>query len=181
MDGALSPNSTWPLQLIPLQIRVGEPIRIQLNCTAEPVAGNGKLAIKPMGAVSMSKPPEAFSLAKRIRSFRYALQGLGFALASQHNFRIQLVAAVAAIVLGVVWRVSADDWRWLVIAIVMVLAAELVNTAFEHLCDVVQPELHASVKAAKDVAAGAVLVVAIGAAVIGALVFWPYLVNQFRQ
>ena len=103
------------------------------------------------------------------------------ALASQHNFRIQLVAAVAAIVLGVAWRVSADDWRWLVIAIVMVLAAELVNTAFEHLCDVVQPELHASVKAAKDVAAGAVLVVAIGAAVIGALVFWPYLVNQFRQ
>ncbi len=57
--------------------------------------------------------------------------------------------------------------------------SELVNTAFEHLCDVVQPELHASVKAAKDVAAGAVLVASIGAAVIGVLVFWPYVSSQF--
>ncbi len=80
--------------------------------------------------------------------------------------------------LGVLWRVSADDWRWLVVAITLVLVAELLNTAFEHLCDVVQPELHASVKAAKDVAAGAVLVASIGAAVIGALIFWPYLANQ---
>ena len=67
-----------------------------------------------------------------------------------------------------------DDWRWVVLAIVIVLATELLNTAFEHLCDVVQPELHASVKAAKDVAAGAVLVTSIGAAVIGAMVFWPH-------
>ncbi len=81
--------------------------------------------------------------------------------------------------LGLLWRVSADDWRWLVLAIAIVLAAELVNTAFEHLCDVVQPELHASVKAAKDVAAGAVLVASIGAAVIGVLVFWPYVSSQF--
>jgi diacylglycerol kinase (ATP) len=69
----------------------------------------------------------------------------------QHNFRIQLVAAIATVG-RLLWRVSADDWRWLVLAIAIVLAAELVNTAFEHLCDVVQPELHASVKAAKDVA-----------------------------
>ena len=65
--------------------------------------------------------------------------------------------------------------KYEVIAIAMVLTAELVNTAFEHLCDVVQPELHASVKAAKDVAAGAVLVTSIAAAVIGVMVFWPYL------
>ena len=128
----------------------------------------------------MSKPPEAFSVTKRIRSFRYALQGLGFALASQHNFRIQLVAASMTAGLGCLWGVSADDWRWLVAAIAIVLGAELVNTAFEHLCDVVQPELHASVKAAKDVAAGAVLVVSIGAAIIGVMVFWPYIVHQFR-
>ena len=82
--------------------------------------------------------------------------------------------------LGFLWGVSAEDWRWLAVAIVIVLAAELVNTAFEHLCDVVQPELHASVKAAKDVAAGAVLVVSIGAAIIGVLVFQPYIVHQFQ-
>ena len=128
----------------------------------------------------MSKPPEACSVTKRIRSFRYAMQGLGFALASQHNFRIQLVAASMTAGLGFLWGVSAEGWRWLVAAIAIVLGAELVNTAFEHLCDVVQPELHASVKAAKDVAAGAVLVVSIGAAIIGVMVFWPYIVHQFR-
>lgn len=115
----------------------------------------------------------------RIRSFGYALQGLLFALKTQANLRIHLVAAMAVIGLGLFWGVSGDDWRWLAVAIALVLAAELMNTAFEHLCNVVQPELHASVKAAKDVAAGAVLVTAIAAAIIGVLVFWPYIFRQF--
>lgn len=92
----------------------------------------------------MKKPREAFSFGSRIESVRHALQGLRFTLVTQHNFRIQLVAAMVTVGLGLLWRVSADDWRWLVLAIAIVLAAELVNTAFEHLCDVVQPELHAS-------------------------------------
>ena len=116
-----------------------------------------------------------FSLSDRMKSVGYALQGLRFALATQANFRIQVVAAIACIALGLALRLSADDWLWAILAIAMVLTAELVNTAFEHLCDVVRPELHASVKAAKDVAAGAVLVTSIAAAVIGAMVFWPYL------
>jgi len=57
----------------------------------------------------------------------------------------------------------------------MVLAAEGFNTAIEYVCDLVSPDYHASVEKAKDVAAGAVLVCAIGAALIGALTFWPYL------
>ncbi len=126
----------------------------------------------------MPKPGDTFSLRSRVMSFRYAIQGLRFALVTQHNFRIHLVAAMAAIGLGVLWQISADDWRWLVVAIAIVLAAELINTSFEHLCDVVQPELHASVKTAKDVAAGAVLVVSIAAAVIGEMVFWPYVAAQ---
>lgn len=126
----------------------------------------------------MAKAGKQFSFRDRVMSFRYALQGLLFAMATQHNFRIHLVAGMTAIGFGVVWRISGDDWRWLVVAIALVLASELVNTAFEHLCDVVQPELHASVKAAKDVAAGAVLVVSLAAAVIGVMVFWPYIVAQ---
>lgn len=122
----------------------------------------------------MAKPNEPFTLRSRMLSFRYALQGLRFALITQHNFRIHLVAAMAAVGLGFFWRISADDWRWVVMAIAIVLAAELVNTSFEHLCDVVQPELHASVRVAKDVAAGAVLICSIASAVIGVMVFWPY-------
>ena len=72
-------------------------------------------------------------------------------------------------------RVSPADWRWLIIAIVLVWFAELMNTAFEYLCDVISPEFHISVKRAKDIAAGAVLVCALGAALIGLSVFWSYL------
>lgn len=122
----------------------------------------------------MAMPDEPFTLRSRLLSCRYAFQGLKFALVTQHNFRIHLVAAIAAIGLGFFWRISGDDWRWIVVAIAIVMAAELVNTSFEHLCDVVQPELHASVRVAKDVAAGAVLVCSIASAVIGVMVFWPY-------
>jgi diacylglycerol kinase (ATP) len=119
-----------------------------------------------------------FSIRSRIQSFRYALQGLLYALVTQHNFRIHVVATFAVVGLGLWWGISANDWRWIVVAIAIVLSAELINTAFEHLCDVVQPELHASVKAAKDVAAGAVLVCSLASAIIGAMVFWPYLARQ---
>lgn len=71
--------------------------------------------------------------------------------------------------------VSAADWCWLVIAMVAVWSAECFNTALEALADALSPEIHPLVKKAKDAAAGAVLVAAIGAAVIGLLVFWPYL------
>lgn len=116
-----------------------------------------------------------FSLAKRIASFGHAFRGLAFMLKSQHNAWIHLAATAAVIAAGVWIGLTADDWRWIIIAIGFVWVAEIVNTAFEHLCDVVQPEFHVSVKAAKDVAAGAVLVAAFVAAIIGVLVFLPYL------
>lgn len=116
-----------------------------------------------------------FSIAKRASSFGYALRGLGFVLRTQHNAWIHLAITAAVIAAGLWLQIAAQDWRWIVLAIGFVWVAEIVNTAFEHLCDVVQPEFHASVKAAKDVAAGAVLMAAIVAAIIGALVFLPYL------
>lgn len=116
-----------------------------------------------------------FSLTKRIASFGHAFRGLGFMLKTQHNAWIHLVATIVVVAGGVALNISASDWRWIVLAIGLVWVTEIVNTAFEHLCNVVQPEFHVSVKAAKDVAAGAVLVAAITAAIIGALVFWPYL------
>lgn len=115
-----------------------------------------------------------FRLGDRIRSFGYAFRGLGFMLKTQQNAWIHLAATAIVIAAGVWVRLSFHDWRWIVLAIGLVWMAELVNTAFEHLCDAVQPEFHASVKTAKDVAAGAVLVAAFAAALIGLLVFLPY-------
>lgn len=116
-----------------------------------------------------------FNLGARIRSFGFAFRGLGFMLRTQHNAWIHMAITVAVIAAGLWVKLSFYDWRWIVFAIGFVWVAEIVNTAFEHLCDVVQPEFHVSVKAAKDVAAGAVLVAACVAALIGLLVFLPYL------
>jgi diacylglycerol kinase (ATP) len=112
-----------------------------------------------------------FSLRLRLKSFTYALAGLAFMLRSQHNAWIHLAITIAVIVMGLAFEVSVSDWRWLIVAIVMVWIAETTNTAFEHLCDLVSPEFHPSVKMAKDIAAGAVLIASIGAALIGLSVF----------
>lgn len=114
-------------------------------------------------------------IVQRIASLRYAFAGFAFALRTQHNAWIHFSLTIAVCLLAVVLRVSAEDWRWLVVAIVLVWLAELVNTAFEYLCDLVSPGYDERVRRAKDIAAGAVLVCALGAATIGSLVFWPYL------
>jgi diacylglycerol kinase (ATP) len=114
---------------------------------------------------------------KRLESFTYAIAGLRHVLKTQHNMWIHLAIAIAVVLAGFILHVKATDWCWLIIAITLVLFSEIVNSAFEYLCDVVQPEHHASVQNAKDIAAAAVLVTATGAAIIGALVFWPYFSN----
>lgn len=123
----------------------------------------------------MAKKQGPFSIGSRIRSFGYALRGLCFMLKTQHNTWIHLAATIVVVAAGFWLGIAPGDWRWIILAIALVWVAEIVNTAFEHLCDVVQPEFHASVRTAKDVAAGAVLVAAIAAVIIGVLVFLPYL------
>lgn len=120
---------------------------------------------------------EPFSIGARLRSVGFALEGLWLMLRTQHNAWVHLSATIAVCAAGLVLGISNADWRWLVVAIVMVWIAEALNTAFEHLCDVVSPEFHLSVKSSKDIAAGAVLLCAAGATVIGAMVFVPYLMR----
>ncbi|MBL8535832.1 MAG: diacylglycerol kinase family protein [Hyphomonadaceae bacterium] len=115
-----------------------------------------------------------FSLGARLKSFAHAFAGFAYMLRTQHNAWIHLLATLAVVVAGALMRVSADDWRWLVTAIALVWAAEAINTAFEHLCDVVSPEFHNSVKLSKDIAAAAVLVCAAAAVLIGLITFLPY-------
>jgi diacylglycerol kinase (ATP) len=117
---------------------------------------------------------ERFSIAARAKSFHHAFAGLADMLRTQHNARLHAAATVAVCAAGLALRIAAEDWRWLIAAIALVWIAEAINTAFEHLCDVVAPEFQPSVKRAKDIAAGAVLLAAVAAALIGALVFWPY-------
>ncbi len=120
-------------------------------------------------------PGLRFSLRQRLASFRFAFAGLRRLLATEHNARIHLAAATLAAGFGVALGIDAEDWRWIIAAILWVWVAEALNTALEHLCDAVSPEPHPAIGAAKDVAAGAVLLGAVGAAIIGAITFASYL------
>ena len=92
----------------------------------------------------------------------------------QHNAWIHLAATVAAIALGFFFNLSRFEWCWIILAIAIVWTAESLNTAFEFLADAASPNFHPVVRDAKDVAAGAVLITAIGAVIIGAIIFWPH-------
>jgi diacylglycerol kinase (ATP) len=122
---------------------------------------------------AMTEP--RFNFADRLKSFRYAFTGLGFMLKTQHNAWVHLAITLVVVGAGLWLGISAVDWRWLIVAIALVWVAETTNTAFEFLCDAVVPNFHTSVEKAKDIAAAAVLICAAAAAIIGVLVFWPYL------
>jgi diacylglycerol kinase (ATP) len=92
----------------------------------------------------------------------------------QHNAWIHAAATLVVLAAAFLLRVSASDWCWIILAISIVWTAEALNTAFEFLADAASPEFHPLIRDAKDVAAGAVLLTAIAAAVIGAIIFWPY-------
>lgn len=116
----------------------------------------------------------------RVRSFGYALQGLAFMFRTQHNAWLHGVATVCTIVLAAWLRLDPGDWCWLIVAIAMVWVAEAFNTAVEYVCDVVSPHYSDAVKRAKDIAAGAVLICAVAAVLIGAITLWPYVAATIK-
>lgn len=118
------------------------------------------------------------SFIRLLRSFGHAVRGLVFLIRSQPNARIHLLAALLVGVTGAYAGLSHADWLWIVAAIVLVWSAEAFNTALEQLADALHPERHPGIGRAKDTAAAAVLITAIGAMVIGVLVFLPYLVRR---
>jgi len=120
---------------------------------------------------------QPFSVHARSRSFRHAFRGLAQVIRTQHNAWIHAAATVLVIGCGVALGVSVVEWCLLVLAIAGVWCAEALNTALEALGDAVSREHHALLALAKDAAAGGVLVAAVGAAVIGALVLVPRLLE----
>lgn len=110
-----------------------------------------------------------------IRSFGFAFAGLGWMLRTQRNAQIHVAITCAVIIAGFALRVSVAEWLALILSIALILALEALNTAVEAVVDLVSPQPHPLAKRAKDVAAGAVLLGAIGVAIVGAIVFLPKL------
>ena len=114
---------------------------------------------------------------RTLYSFRHAGRGLSWAVSSQANLRVHLVAAAAVLLGAILLRFSAIEFVALLLCFAIVVMAELFNTTLEVLIDYAWPEHHPMIGRAKDVAAAAVMVTAIGAAVVGLLLFGRHLLH----
>ncbi|MGZ0170033.1 MAG: diacylglycerol kinase family protein [Planctomycetales bacterium] len=115
--------------------------------------------------------------AGRVASFRHAFRGLRFTFRSEANAKIHLVATVAVVSAGLYFELSANEWCCISLAIALVIASEILNTAIERLVDIVSPEHNAAAGRVKDIAAGATLGAAGCALVVGVLIFGPRLLS----
>ena len=112
-------------------------------------------------------------LLSRIAAFGHAFRGWWYVLNTQHNAWIHSIVAIFVFILGLWLNLPARDWAVLVFAIAMVFTAEFINTAIEAVVDLASPVHHPLGKVGKDVGAGAVLVAALAAVLIGLLILGP--------
>jgi len=110
---------------------------------------------------------------KRLYSFRYAFEGWYYVLRTQPNAWIHAVFSVLVIGLAFWLRLPPRDWAVLILTMLAVWMGEFLNTALEAVVDMSMPDPHPLAKAAKDVAAAAVLLGAIAAVLIGLLILGP--------
>jgi diacylglycerol kinase (ATP) len=113
-----------------------------------------------------------------LSSFRWAFAGLWYTLRTQRNARIHLLAALAVTAMGLWLHLDALRWAVLALTIALVLFAEMINTVAEAVVDLITPDYHPLARVAKDVCAGAVLVTAVAAVVVGSLILGPPLLAR---
>jgi diacylglycerol kinase (ATP) len=129
-------------------------------------------------AVAMDN--KRFKIGDRLKSFRFAFNGIRVLFITEHNARIHLAAALSVIIAGAVLKISVPEWVAVIIAAGMVFASEAINTSIEKLSDFVSPEKQKSIKEVKDLAAAGVLISSITALLIGMLVFLPKIWMLFK-
>lgn len=110
---------------------------------------------------------------KLVNSFKYAIEGINQALKTEQNFKIHILIMILVIIFGIILKISKNEWIICIILFGFVISLEMVNTAIENTVDLITIEKHPKAKAAKDVAAGSVLIAAITSAVIGLIIFIP--------
>ncbi|MFB4211861.1 diacylglycerol kinase [Shouchella sp. JSM 1781072] len=115
-----------------------------------------------------------------IRSFNFAISGLGYVIKNEQNMQIHLISTI--VICGLAWFFSVTAMEWVVLLLVMggVLTAETLNTAIERTVDLVTEEYHPFAKRAKDIGAASVFIFCVIAVIIGLIIFVPYLLSMFR-
>lgn len=123
----------------------------------------------------MSRNDKKLPFDKRIKSFKYALEGLLFLIRQEPNARIHVAAGIAAVICGWYLEIDKSEWFAVILCIGIVLITEIFNTAVENICDYISPTYHYKIKIIKDIAAAAVLVSAIVSVIIAGCIFVPKL------
>lgn len=106
-------------------------------------------------------------------ALKHSLDGIKYIFQTERNLRIQLVCAILAILVGIFLKLTSAEWILLCITIGIVLLAEMMNTAIEMVLDLYSEEYNESIKRAKDIASGAVLLTAILSVIVGCILFLP--------
>lgn len=185
-----------PIARVPGMPRKREPVSIGGIIEADRQAGRHNPDTQGKESMAQSVPPSFEpsephppphtrgidrSTRSLINAFRHAFAGVWYLLTTQRNAQIHCLIAACALTLGAFLGLARWEWVALVLIIVIVLAAEGMNTAIEAAVDVATSEYHPLARVAKDVAAGSVVLCALGAIIIGCLLFLPHLWNMIEQ
>lgn len=120
-----------------------------------------------------------FSPKRLVKSFKYAMRGLVLVWKNEQNFRLQTLISIIVVIAMLAFHVPTWQAIILIMLIIFVLVLELLNTITEKMVDILKPRMHVYVEVIKDLMAAAVFISALGAAVIGAMIFIPYFVALF--
>lgn len=116
---------------------------------------------------------------KLIKSFYFAGKGLSYVFKNEQNFRVQLSVGIMVLLLILLFNVTVAEAIILILLITLVLVLEVINTIFEKMVDLLKPRLHSYVEIIKDMMSATVLISTCGAAIIGLIIFVPYLLALF--
>lgn len=116
-------------------------------------------------------------LKRLLNSFKYATEGIIYALKYEQNMLVHLIATIFVIILGLIVKLSLIEWLFCIIFIGLVIAAELINSSIEAIVDLISPEKNSLAKVAKDTASGAVLILAFTALIGGLIIFVPKIIT----
>lgn len=114
-------------------------------------------------------------------SFRYAFEGVWHALKNNRNLRIDFVVALIVILFSVIFHTNPYEKGVLGITILLVICSEMINTSLEEMVNLITSEHRKEAKVAKDVAAGMVLIAAIGSVIVGIFIFAPYVLRLLQN
>jgi diacylglycerol kinase len=118
-------------------------------------------------------------LNRLFKSYSYAVKGLFKTFREEQNLKIQTLASLVVLILGIYFSISRTEWIVLTLVVCLVLTAEITNSAVERITDVLKPRINTYVKEIKDIMAAAVLMSSIAAVIVGVIIFWPYVYKIF--